>query len=96
MVVSEAVRTAKDAAHQYASAGDGIRVEEVEQTESGWNITLSWLEENTEARIRRDADPMRRAFGEMLGAKAPLLERVYRMFVIREGQAVRMIRTRDP
>jgi hypothetical protein len=97
MVVSDAVRKAKDAALQYAGAAVGVRVEEVEQLETSWHITLSWLEENTEARIRRDADPLK---GMLKGIRAftepPPMERVYRVFVIRDEQPVRMTRARDP
>jgi hypothetical protein len=95
MDVRAAVQRAHEAAKQYVVSVPGLRVEEVEQgiNESSWNITLSWLEEDTAQKMRDNVDPMSRAL-----FRKPQLhtERTYKVFEIRGDAPVRMKRAPDP
>lgn len=94
MLVAAAVRRAKEAASEYAGASIGVRVEEVERiSDSAWNITLSWLEEDTVKMIEAKSDPLRRM--RIVPAPVPL-ERVYRVFEVRDEDPVRMKRAPEP
>jgi len=93
VIVNVAVQKAREAAQIYAGTDIGVRVEEVEQlSEANWNITLSWLEEDTIKRIKDNSDPLR----IMHLTREPALERVYRVFQIRGDDPVRMMRAPDP
>lgn len=94
MKVAEAVLQANRAAQEYVGSKRGIRVEEVKQVGDGnWDITLSWLELDEAEQIRAQSDPIRRI---RLLPEPPPLERVYRVFEIRNGSCVRMTRAPDP
>lgn len=92
--VNTAVGNARVTARNYAGATLGLRVEEVEQIdESSWNITLSWLEEDTAQKVRDNADPFKRM--RVVPAPTPL-ERVFRTFEIRGDKPARMRRAPEP
>lgn len=94
VLVAAAVKKAKEAASEYAGASVGVRVEEVERlSDSAWNITLSWLEEDTVKLIEARSDPLRRM--RLVPAPMPL-ERVYRVFEVRDEEPVRMKRAPEP
>lgn len=92
--VRTAVKKAKEAAEIYAGATVGLRVEEVARVgETDWNITLSWLVEDTVKKLKENTSPLRslRTFHD-----PPPLERIYRAFWIRGDNPVEMKRAIDP
>lgn len=88
--VRTAVKKAVKAAEEYVGPRPGLRVEEVAKIdESAWNITLSWLEEDTIQKLKQETNPLRTL--KVLNEPPPF-ERVYRVFYVRGDSTVEMKR----